>query len=293
MNSRIILAFVICLSLITPQTWARGKKDAGHLWEYKRQHFNMYSMQDEIKLGTQAQDEQQRNFKKKKIAIDPPQHAALKSRIQNIVNRIAKVSDMPFLPFEVHIYDKPKVVNAYCMPGGKIGVFTGLFDKEKGLVNPNSDDEIAAVLSHEIAHATMRHVTRQITTYQGVGFLGGLISLGIGAGAGRQAESVFANVFQTGTGLLMPGYTRAHEKEADRVGFYYMTLAGFDPQAAINIWDRAAKRKKEKGKSDKTSFFDSHPANGDRANYLRGFLGDIETVRAQQKSKTDLHNSMR
>lgn len=284
----------ISLILLLPaSSSAKNSAKEGHLWEYKRKHFNIYTLKDEIGIGEQVQEQQQRTFKKKKTAIDPPAQAALKTRIQTIVNRIAKVSDMPYLPFEVHLYDKPDTVNAYCLPGGKIGVFTGLFDKEKGLVNAASDDEIAAVLSHEIAHATLRHVTRQITTANGVGFLGSLVSMGLSVGVGQEASSIFGQAFNTGTSLMMPNYSRKHEKEADRVGFYYMALAGYDPNAAIRLWDRAAEKKRAKGKSDRTQIFDSHPANGERANYLRSFVPDLALLKTMEKDKLDLHKSMR
>ena len=292
--SRCGLIFALCLSLLLPvSSSAKNPSKNGHLWEYKRKHFNMYTLKDEIGIGEQVQEQQQRAFKKKKIAIDPPAQAALKARIQTIVSRIAKVSDMPYLPFEVHLYDKPDTVNAYCMPGGKIGVFTGLFNKEKGLVNAASDDEIAAVLSHEIAHATLRHVTRQITTSNSVGFLGNLVSMGLSAGVGREASNIFGQAFNTGTSLMMPNYSRKHEKEADRVGFYYMALAGYDPNAAIRLWDRAAEKKRAKGKSDRTQMFDSHPGNGERANTLRSFVPDLALLKTMEKEKQQLHNSMR
>lgn len=252
----------------------------GHrLWDYKKSHFNMYSWADEVKIGEAVQKRQIESFEKKHLAVDPPAKDSLKKRVEAIVSRLAKVSDMPEFPYEAHIYDKPDVVNAFCMPGGKIGVFTGIFAHEKGLINESSDDEIAAVLSHEIAHATLRHVTRQMTTAGGLNILGGLISIGVGTGAGGHWQSVFNQVFSTGAQLYLPNYTRAHEAEADQVGLYYMTKAGFDPAAAVRIWERAAKR----GEHAKTSFFSTHPGSLDRAAYLRKYLVDAREVREQMK----------
>jgi len=170
-------------------------------------------------------------------------------------------------------------VNAFCMPGGKIGVFTGIFDAKKGLIAESSDDEIAAVLAHEMAHATLRHVTRQMTTAGGLNILGGLISIGVGTSAGANWQSVFNQVFSTGAQLYLPNYTRRHEAEADQVGLYYMTKAGFEPEASVRIWERTAKQ----GKHDRTSFFSTHPGSLDRAAYLRKYLVDAQEVVEQQK----------
>lgn len=259
-----------------------AKKNTKHLWDYKKKHFNAYSLQDEIKIGEKYLEEQKKSFKERKLEVNPPRFENTRKRIQGIVARLAKVSDIPGLPYEVVIFDKPDVANAYCLPGGKIGIFTGIFDKKNGLIDENDDDEIAAVLGHEMAHATLRHVTRQLTTYNSVGLLGNIITLGVGKGLGDNWAYLTQQIFNTGTFLYLPGYTRKHEKEADQVGFYYLAKAGFDEQAAIDVWKRAALEAKKKGK-DKTQFFDSHPASGERAKFLEGFLQDAKEVKKKQK----------
>lgn len=235
----------------------------------------MYSQAAEVKIGEQVQKRQMDVFKRRDWGVDAPEDAALKKRVERIVARLAKVSDAPHLPYEVHIYHKDDVANAFCMPGGKIGVYTGIFDKQKGLLVAASDDELAAVLAHEIAHATLRHVTRQMTTAGGLNLLGGLISVGVGQTVGGNWQSVFNQVFATGAQFYFPSYSRRHESEADQVGLYYMAKAGFDPQAAIRIWERAAQR----GHHDKTSFLSTHPGTRDRAALLYKYLPDAREVR--------------
>ena len=197
------------------------------------------------------------------------------------MEKVAAKSDLPSLPYEVHIFDKPDVVNAFCMPGGKIGVFSGLFDREKGLVDINDDDQLAAVLSHEIAHATLRHITRRLTTYQGINIFGGLASIGLGEGVGANARVIFEQAFTVGVNLYLPSYSRKHELEADRAGFSYMSKAGYDPQAAINLWKKAAAKGGKNSK--KTDFFASHPSDASRAKALEGWLADAEFLRSGQK----------
>ena len=247
-----------------------------HVWEYKKKHFNLYSLKDDIRLGELVMKAQIKEFKKKGVGVDLPKHRALKRRIERIVRRIAAVSDKPNLPYEVHIFDRPDIANAFVLPGGKIGVFTGLFDREKGLVNKNSDAEIAAVIGHEMSHATLRHITRRITTLQGVGFLGSIATIGIYHGVGPDATYMFRQIFSLGANLYFPSYTRKHEGEADQVGFYYMARAGYDPIAAVTIWKRAAVKKGKK--ADRTSFFASHPASGVRAKTLEVWLPEAQNI---------------
>lgn len=256
-----------------------SKKDKkGHLWEYKKSFNNFYSIQDDIKLGKQVMGEQIKEFNEKGIGVDAPKNQELKARIERIVKKITAVSDKPDYPYEVHIFDRPDVVNAFCMPGGKIGVFTGLFDKEKGLVDINSDNQIAAVLAHEISHATLRHITRRISTLQGISIFGAIASVAIGVGAGTDFQDTFNQVFSLGMNLYIPSYSRKYEKAADRTGFYYMSKAGFDPNAAIEIWKKAAARGGPNSK--KTDFFASHPSDASRAKALEHWLPDALLVKA-------------
>lgn len=255
------------------------------LWQYKRKHLNYYSLQDDIAIGERFLKAQKKAFEKKGLAVNPARYEKTRRRIEKIVNRLAKVSDIPNLPYEVVILEKDDVANAYCLPGGKIGVFTGLFDKKEGLIDQNNDDEIAAVLSHEIAHATMRHVTRGLTTYQNVGLISSLLTAGISRGLGQNWGYLARQIFNTGTFLYLPSYSRKHEKEADQVGFYYMARAGFDPKAAIMVWERASQKRREQGQSDKTQFFSTHPASGKRAAFLKGYLDDAYEVKRLEGMK--------
>lgn len=278
----LLIALSICVGCAETTVGPPAKsgdmyRQAGHLGDYDRTFNDFYSLKDDIKIGEQVMAQQIKEFRRKKVGVDLPRDAALKVRIERIVSRMAPVTDIPTLPYEVHIFDRPDIVNAYCMPGGKIGVFTGLLDKEKGLVNSASDDEIAAVLGHEMAHANLRHVTRQLTTLQSFGFLGNLAYIFIGEGIGQQAQTVFNQVFSLGMNLYIPSYTRKYEAQADRTGFYYMSRAHFNPQAAIDVWERAAGRK---GATEETNFFASHPAAAQRAKALEKWLPEAQMLSA-------------
>ena len=280
----ILLSFMFLLPLLAgcaetsvgpPAQSGDVTRMSGHLGDYQRTMRDLYSINDDIKIGEQVMAAQIKEFKRKKVGVDLPRDSALKARIENIVRRLAPVTDLPDLPYEVHIFDRPDIANAYCMPGGKIGVFTGIFDSEKGLVNAASDDEIAAVLGHEMAHASLRHVTRQLTTLQSIGFFGNLASIFIGQGVGQQAQYAFNQVFSMGMNIYIPSYTRKYESQADQAGFYTMSRAHFDPQAAVNVWTRAAGKK---GAHSKTDFFADHPASAERARRLEHWLPEAQML---------------
>lgn len=286
--SRVLSIFLLLLFTVVLTVTASTPKIKNRLWQYKTKHFNYYSLQDEIEIGERFMADQKKAFEKKKLRINPVEYEPIRKRIDAIVKRLAAVSDIPKLPYEVVIFEKDDVPNAYCLPGGKIGVFTGIFDKDKGLIDKNSDDQIAAVLGHEIAHATLRHVTRRLTTYNSLGLIGSVVSLGVGRGLGQNWGYLADQVFSTGTFLYLPSYSRKHEKEADKVGFYYMTKAGFNPQAAIDVWIKAAQQKSKQSGNTKTSFFDSHPASGERATYLKLYLPDALEVQKQVKINQEI-----
>lgn len=282
MNTRVINWIASSLLLLAMTTAACGGKgppgstkeaQERHLWEYKRGGgFNLYSLKDEVKIGEHFMKEQIREFKRKKVGVDLPKHQALKARIEKIVERIAFVSDRTNFPYEVHIFDRPDIVNAYCLPGGKIAVFSGLFDKEKGLVDATNDDQIAAVIGHEMAHAALRHGTRRLSAFQGIGFLGSLASIGLGQGIGIDAQRIFDQVFYLGMNISIPHYSRKYEREADQAGLYYMSKARFNPLAAVDVWKKAAARGGPNSK--RTDIFASHPASGERAKYLESWLDE-------------------
>lgn len=141
-------------------------------------------------------------------------------------------------------------VNAWCMPGGKIAVYTGLIDKLQV-----TDDELAAVIGHEIAHALREHA-RERASEQAVA--GGLISIGsaiLGVGDLGQQGAQYAYM-----GLVGLPNSRAHETEADRIGVELAARAGYDPRAAITLWQKMANA----GGSAPPKLLSTHPSNQDR-----------------------------
>ncbi|HEX5035260.1 MAG TPA: M48 family metallopeptidase, partial [bacterium] len=201
--------------------------------------YNWYKLQDDVKLGNQVLSAQLQSFEKQNVPVDTPEDKAQSERLQQMVDRISKVSHLPNLPYEVHLADAP-VVNAWAAPGGKMMVYSGLWDPKKGLVNEESDDEIAAVLAHEISHVTARHVTESLTQNMTVALAGSVASSAIALGGSTTGSNLFGQFFNTGYSVYAPSYSRKNESEADRIGLFYMAKAGYDPRAAVFLWRRMA-----------------------------------------------------
>jgi predicted Zn-dependent protease len=163
---------------------------------------------------------------------------ALGARVQQVGERLAKVAfwDVPNADWEFVVFEVPNQINAFAMGGGKVGVFTGLF---KIIQN---DDQLAAVLAHEIAHVAAKHVNERLSqdmVVQGGGLIvGGLMST---TGTGALTANAVLEAYGLTTGITSVSFDRAKEKEADHIGVMYMARAGYNPEEAvrvIEIWNR-------------------------------------------------------
>jgi Zn-dependent protease with chaperone function len=162
-------------------------------------------------------------------------------------------------------------INAFCMPGGKIAVFTGLLDKLQ-----LTDDEVAMVLGHEMAHALREHARERIAKSQGTG---ALLSFGAQLFGLGQLGDVAANV---GTQLLTLKFGRDDEIEADLVGLEIGARTGFDPRASVSLWQKMAKASGSKGGP---AFLSTHPSGNDRIQRLRDNIPRVEGLYRQSVAR--------
>lgn len=168
-----------------------------------------------------------------------------------IVRPIIEQLGEPYASYdwEIEVFDD-EAANAFALPGGKIGVFNGIFEVAK------NQDQLAAVLGHEVAHVTENHSMERANQQQMVGYgavVGGAVlgsSTGIGAGNTTDALSILGQY-----GLMMP-FGRGQESEADVVGLEYMAAAGFDPRQSIELW----KNMEEATGSGPPAFMSTHPS---------------------------------
>ncbi|HSE92230.1 MAG TPA: M48 family metallopeptidase [Methylomirabilota bacterium] len=179
--------------------------------------------------------------------------------------------DAPAWKWEVNVITSPEP-NAWCMPGGKIAFYTGILDKLQ-----MNDDEVAAVMGHEIAHALREHgrerASQQIATAVGAGVVGS--ALGVGKG-GTDLVALVGQVT-----FLLP-YSRLHETEADRMGVELAARAGYDPRAAIALWQKMAKLADGGGTP---SFLSTHPSNEERIKDLGVFSQKVMPLYEQARAK--------
>ncbi len=232
--------------------------------------YNWYSIEEEIELGEGVMEEALRLGRQQEgIVIDG---ADLYARLQPIVQRVARASHYPELPWELHTMNA-SLPNAWCAPGGKIMVYGGLFTQSgEGFVDLSNPDELAAILGHEMAHATCRHVTYAETVRKTVWYSFLPVYL-VGVVFVPGLSVVWDLSFQGGFGIWAASYSRSDEAEADRIGAEYAARAGFDPRASLQVWERAH----EQYGSD-FELFGSHPPNEERVQLLQEAMPELVKI---------------
>jgi predicted Zn-dependent protease len=209
--------------------------------------------------------------KKSMLDKDPAQVARVKAIINRLIPQTAAFrDDAPKWAWEAHVLTTDEV-NAWCMPGGKIAVYTGLINKLQA-----TDDELAAVIGHEIGHALREHTREQMSqqaiTQTGIGLAGALLGIG---DLGQSLAGAVANVT-----LQLPK-SRGMEKEADDIGVELAARAGYNPQAAISLWQ---KMEKVAGGNEPPKFLSTHPPSADRIADLQNQVRKVMPLYQQAKA---------
>ncbi len=159
-------------------------------------------------------------------------------------------------------------VNAWCMPGGKVVVYTGILPVAK------DENGLAVVMGHEIAHAVAKHGNERLSEQLLVSLGGMALDEALSKKSERTRE-IWSLAYGVGTqvGYLLP-YSRTHETEADRLGLIFMAMAGYDPNAAIPFWERMSA---QSGGNAPLEFLSTHPSDRTRIENLRKFLPESMT----------------
>lgn len=165
--------------------------------------------------------------------------------------------------------------NAFALPGGKVGVYTGIFNVAR------NQDQLAGVIAHEIGHVVSRHhderITRQLGAQGALQIAGAILGSRYGQGVGNAAMQGGSILAQTG--FLLPG-SRAQESEADVVGQQLMARAGFDPRAAVNLWENMLAASRDRPPQWLSTHPDPQSRLGELRNRAAGLLPTYEQARA-------------
>jgi len=196
----------------------------------------------------------------------------VKARVEGITNRLIEQAvkyrpDAAAWDWEVIVING-KDINAFAMPGGKMGIFTGIINV------PLTDDEIAQIMGHEIGHALAKHGLEKKTTRTGAGVLasigGALLGQG-GVPVGQDAAALGA------MGFIVAPNSRTAESEADRFGIELAAAAGYDPKAAVTLWEKMAAL----GSPSQKGFLDTHPTDTERVSAMVALQEPMTQIRMQ------------
>ncbi len=238
-----------------------------------RSSINLVDDKEVTKMSMGMFDDMKRRYK---LSNDKDRIAQL----NRIGDRISKVVfwDMPDADWEFVVFDVPQI-NAFAMAGGKVGVFSGLYKVA------STDDQVAAVIAHEIAHVTAKHVHEKLSrelavqTVGAVGMIGGLAG-----GASGLTVDALSQVYGLTTGISGFAFDRRSEKEADYIGLMYMARAGYDPQAAVSVME--ALDAQSANEPAQPAFLSTHPSNPERIIQLMDAMPKALTEREKSSVRT-------
>ena len=232
---------------------------------------NQLTLLPETELQTMATGEYQKFLSTNKVvAVSNNRDAAMVNRVGDRIVRAVEtyyadkgMSDkLNGFKWETNLVDD-KAVNAWCMPGGKIVVYTGI------LPVTQNEAALAAVMGHEVSHALLQHGNQRMS--QGIiQQLGGVALQVALANKPQETQNLFLTAYGVGStvGVMLP-FSRKHELEADRYGLIWTAMAGYNPQEAIGLWERMEKA--SNGQSP-PEFLSTHPSEGRRIEQLKQYM---------------------
>ncbi len=221
-----------------------------------RSQLLLLSEREEVQMGLQSY---QQVLQKSKLSANP----VANDLVQRVGSRIAAATGRKDYQWEFKVIEEQQA-NAFCLPGGKVAVYTGIL--------PITKDEagLAVVLGHEVSHAIAHHGAERLSQSMlvQVGLAGTMAALS--KGDPKTVQNVGALLGAgASVGLLLP-WGRAQESEADHLGLVYMAKAGYDPHAARDLWFRMAEASKSQGRPPE--FLSTHPSEATRIKQIEAWL---------------------
>ena len=164
-----------------------------------------------------------------------------------------------------------KELNAWCMPGGKIAVYSGIMSVTK------DESGLATVMGHEVAHALLRHSAQRVDKATALATGGELLNAALG-GKSATLQNVIGTVYGSGSNLALLAYGRSDESEADRLGLTLMAMAGYNPDNAISFWQRMSDKS---GGSSTPELLSTHPSDQTRITNIKKLIPEAKAEAAK------------
>ena len=233
-----------------------------------RRQLNFVSKEQEMELGLSA-------FEQMKKEVPISTDAKAKSLVERVGARIAEQArgELPNAKWEFVVFES-KEANAFCLPGGKVGVYTGL------LPIAQNEAGLASVIGHEVAHASQHHGAERMSIATGV--------QGLSKAAGAAVDPKYAQIAAVAlggigkVGVELP-YSRLQESEADHVGLLYMARAGYDPEESVRFWERFAASHGDQ--SQGISLLRTHPVDAKRIADLKSWMPEAKAAFRRAKTR--------
>lgn len=231
-----------------------------------RRQLNFIGAGQEMQLGISE-------FEKMKQSVPISRDPAANALVQKVGRRIAAVASehLPEAQWEFVVFESEQP-NAFCLPGGKVGVYTGIL--------PITQDEagLATVIGHEVGHAAARHGGERMSQALAAQTGGQLLGVALSASDPR-VQSLFQLAYPIGAqvGVLLP-FGRKQESEADQMGLVYMAQAGYNPEAAVAFWERFSQYNQSQGRRGGPAFLRTHPVDEVRIQNLKKWLPEAQAV---------------
>ncbi|HUR57499.1 MAG TPA: M48 family metallopeptidase [Opitutaceae bacterium] len=245
-----------------------------------RKSLVLLSQGEELTLGAESFAEVRQ---KEKISGD----AAANARVQRVGQRIAQAvgSELPDAKWEFVVFES-KDVNAFALPGGKVGVYTGLLQLAE------NDAELATVMGHEIGHVIARHGAERMSEAVVLQGVGQLAATAVEAKTDPQKRQLFETAYGGAAtlGRVLP-HSRANESEADRMGATYAARAGYDPRAAISFWKKMMAHSQSTAKAGAPTggrlgeLLSTHPTDQKRIQDLQAMMPSVVPLYEQNRNK--------
>jgi predicted Zn-dependent protease len=237
--------------------------------ETGRQQFIMIDPAQEAQMGLKAF----KQLKQQKPIVTSGKDAEM---VRSVGKRIARVAPVANAEWEFVLFEDD-TPNAFALPGGKVGINTGILDITK------NEAGLATVMGHEVAHVVARHGAERASQTMGLQVLGAIADAALAQNAPGARQGVMqAYGLGAQVGVLLP-YSRVHELEADELGMLYMARAGYDPAEAIDFWQRFQAFNRKQGSGKPPEFLSTHPLDDRRIAQLRALLPQAEAEYARAR----------